>query len=162
MVHWMKLNWFHKSLPSGREKEGRKEILTKGHFSHLRLGLSWDWMFTLTDVQTIFSWCKRSFHPTRRSHYIYIVSPYLFHNKKCLQQLIRKWEHIGFLCLLELMFLLFNIYFLISITAGISVVFALCADAWMCNKLQNLPAIRQNIIKLGYQGGTGSKSFAFL
>lgn len=53
-------------------------------------------------------------------------------------------------------------YFLISITAGINVVFALCAEARMCNKLQNLPAIRQNIIKLGYQGGTGSKSFAFL
>lgn len=76
-------------------------------------------MLILTNMQTVFSWWKRSFHSPHALH-VYIVFPYLFHTKMPPAG-YKIARHLGFLCLLELMFLLF----LIPITAGISGVFAL-------------------------------------
>lgn len=79
---------------------------------------------------------------------IYIV--FLFHALRCLSASFDMHE-----CMFSLPA---GSYGFISITAGISRLFAVCTEASWCNKLLIFHSVWQNTIKINYKGGIPNKS----
>ncbi len=95
---------------------------------------------------------KSSFYPDLNC---FSFSLFFFFLQKDASQQVMRCSNVCFLFLLYLMFL-------ISITAGISGVFALCTEACWCNKLLIFHSIWQNIITLSYKGEMANKTSTFL